>query len=141
MLKQLADKFSFYYKIIQPSTFIAAVRLVGTKSYLRSRLNQYYFQSSNRDADLMLVRGLYREGIALKNDYIGPTGAVNLRFLSSTPQQIPNYLTLINPYDGYIWAFLLASVVAVIFSLIIIDTNYADWTKTSKKDIIYQSKC
>ena len=141
MLKQLGQKFSFHYKIIQPSTFSAAVRLVGMERYLGLGLNKCYFQSNNRDADLMLVRGLYREGIALKNDYIGPTGAINFRFLSSTPQQIPNYLTLVNPFDGYIWAFLLASVMAVIFSLIIIDTNYAEWTKTSKKDIIYQSKC
>ena len=89
---------------------------------------------------MTLVQGLYREGIALKNDFVGPTGAMNFRFLSSSPQQIPNYLTLVNPYDGFVWAFLLASVVAVIFSLIIIDTFYADWTKTSKKDIIYQSK-
>ena len=88
----------------------------------------------------MLVRSIYREGIALKNDYIGPTGAINLRFLSSSPQQIPNYLTLVNPYDGFVWAFLLASVVAVIFSLILIDTSYADWTNASKKDIIYQSR-
>ena len=87
----------------------------------------------------MLVRSLYREGIALKNDYVGPIGAINLRFLSSSPQQIQNYLTLVNPFDGFVWAFLLASVVAVISSLIIIDTFYADWTKTSKKDIIYQS--
>ena len=100
-----------------------------------------YFQSSNRDAELMLVRGLYRKGIAWKNEYIGPIGAVNLQFLSSAPQQIPNYLTLVNPYDGYVWTFLLASFMAVIFSLIIIDTNYAEWTKTSKKDIIYQSRC
>ena len=88
----------------------------------------------------MLVRSIYREGIALKNDYIGPTGDVNFRFLSSTPQEIQNYLTLINPFDRFIWTFLLASLLAIIFSLILIDTKYAEWTNTSKKDIIYQSK-
>ena len=88
----------------------------------------------------MLVRSIYREGIALKNDYIGPTGTVNFKFLSSAPQQIQNYLTIVNPFDGFVWAFLLASVLAIILSLIIIDTNYAEWTKTSKSDIIYQSK-
>ena len=115
--------------------------VVGMKGILVGVvLNKWYFQSSNRDTDLTLVQGLYREGIALKNDFVGPTGVFNFRFLSSSPQQIPNYWTLVNPYDGFVWAFLLASVVAVIFSLIIIDTFYADWTKTSKKDIIYQSK-
>ena len=88
----------------------------------------------------MLTRGAYRQGIAVFNDYLGPVGSINFRFLSTTPEKIQNYLTLINPFDGYIWAFLLASFVAVTITLIIIDTMYASWTNTSKKDIIYEGK-
>ena len=76
----------------------------------------------------------------MHNDYLRPVGAFNLRFLSATPEQIQNYLTLITPFDGYIWAFLLASLVSITITLIIIDTMYASWTHTSKKDIIHQSK-
>ena len=100
----------------------------------------YNFQSTNRDADLVLTRSVYRQGIAVYNDYLRPVGAFNFRFLSAIPEEIQNYLTLITPFDGYLWAFLLASVVAVTITLIIIDTVYASWTNTSKKDIIYQSK-
>ena len=101
---------------------------------------KYHFQSSNRDSDLTLTRSIYRQGIASYNDYLRPVGAYNFRFISATPKRIQNYLTLINPFDGYTWAFLLASIVAVTITLIIIDTMYASLTNTSQKDIIYQSK-
>ena len=40
LLKELAEKFSFDYKIIQPSTFSAAVRLVGMKRNLDLLFNK-----------------------------------------------------------------------------------------------------
>ena len=89
----------------------------------------YNFQSTNRDADLVLTRSVYRQGVTVYNDYLRPVGAYNYRFVSATPEKIQNYLTLINPFDGYVWAFLLASVVTVTITLIIIDTVYASWTK------------
>ena len=88
----------------------------------------------------MLTRSIYRQGITGYNDYLVPIGAWDFRFLSATPEKIQSYLTLITPFDGYVWAFLLASFVAVTVTLIIIDTVYASWTNTSKKDIIHQSK-
>ena len=100
----------------------------------------YNFQSTNRDADLVLTRSVYRQGVTVYNDYLRPVEDWNFRFVSAIPEEIQNYLTLITPFDGYLWAFLLASVVAVTITLIIIDTVYASWTNTSKKDIIHQSK-
>ena len=75
----------------------------------------------------MLTQSVYR--VTVYNDYLRPVGAYNYRFVSATPEKIQNYLTLINPFDGYVWAFLLASVVTVTITLIIIDTVYASWTK------------
>ena len=108
------------------------------QTFVNLQIVTHHFQSANRDADLMLTRSVY--GATVYNDYLRPVGAYNFRFLSATPEEIQNYLTLITPFDGYIWAFLLASVVAVTITLIIIDTVYASYTNTSKKDIIHQSK-
>ena len=88
----------------------------------------------------MLVRAIYRQGIAMHNDFLGTVGAYNFQFLSARPKQIQNYLMLLWPFDRYIWAFLLASVVAVTITLAIIDTMYANWTNASTRDIIYQSR-
>ena len=78
-------------------------------------------------ADLILTQSVY--GVTVYNDYLRPVGRTAARFVSATPEKIQNYLTLINPFDGYVWAFLLASVVTVTITLIIIDTVYASWTK------------
>ena len=110
------------------------------KTIVKLLTDTYYFQSDNRGTDISLTQSIYRQGVAEYNDFLGPVGTHNFRFMSATPKEIQNYLTLINPYDGYIWAFLLASVVTVAITLIIIDTVYASWTNTSKKDIIHQSK-
>ena len=109
------------------------------KTIVKLHTDTYYFQSDNRGTDISLTQSIYRQGVAEYNDFLGPVGTYNFRFLSATPKKIQNYLTLINPFDGYIWAFLLASVLAVTITLIIIDTVYTSWTTASKKDIIYQS--
>ena len=110
------------------------------ETVVKSHISKYYFQSTNRGADLILTRSVYRQEVMMYNDYLRPVGAYNFRFASATPEKIKNYLTLITPFDGYIWAFLLASLVLITITLIIIDTMYASWTNTSKKDIIHQSK-
>ena len=76
----------------------------------------------------------------MHNDFLGTVGAYNFQFLSARPNHIQNYLMLLWPFDRYIWAFLLASVVAVTITLAIIDTMYANWTNASTRDIIYQSR-
>ena len=88
----------------------------------------------------MLTRATLRYDVALKNNYLRSVGRYDFQFVTAPLKQIQNHLTLINTLDGYVWAFLLASIVAVFFTLIIIDTNYANWFGTSTKDIIHQSK-
>ena len=110
------------------------------KTPIKLQTDTYFFQSVNRGTDISLIQSVYRQGVAEYNDFLGPVGTHNFKFVSATPKKIQNYLTLINPFDGYIWAFLFASVLAVTITLIIIDTVYRSWTTASKKDIIYQSK-
>ena len=69
-----------------------------------------------------------------------PIGSVDFHFLSAPPKEIQNHLILINPLDGYTWAFLLASIVAVAITLIMIDKKYANWFGASADGIIHQSK-
>ena len=109
------------------------------KKLVKLPTDKYFFQSVNRGTDMSLTRGLYRQRISEYNDFLGPVGTYNFRFLSATPKKIHNYLTLVNPFDGYVWAFLIASVLAITITLIIIDTAYTSWTSSSKKDIIHQS--
>ena len=139
-MRYLAGKFGFSYHTIELATYYDAVRMVCKSTFVNLLIHKYHFQSTNRDADLMLTQSVYRIGISQNNDYLRPVGVYNFRFMSATPETTQNYLTLISPFDGYIWAFLLFSLVAVTITLIIIDTMYATWTNTSKKDIIYQSK-
>ena len=98
------------------------------------------FQSNNREADLFLTRATFRNAIALRNNYLRPVGRYDFQFASAPPKEIQNYLTLIYPFDRYIWTFLLASVVLVTITLIKIDTSYANWFSSSTNDITYQSK-
>ena len=70
------------------------------------------------------------------NDFIQPLGTWDFRVISSAPKPTKNYLTLFNPFDRYIWACLIASVVAVSFALIFIDMVYATWSNVSKRGIL-----
>ena len=86
------------------------------------QIETHHFQSANRDADLMLTRSVYRVdltltqsvcGVTVYNEYLRLVGRTAARFVSATQEKIQNYLSLINSFDGYVWAFLLASVVTV----------------------------
>ena len=98
------------------------------------------FQSNNREADLFLTRATFRNGISLRNNYLRPVGRYDFQFISAPPKEIQNYLTLINPFDRYVWAFLLVSLMVVTITLIKIDTIYANWFGTSTHDITYMGK-
>ena len=104
------------------------------------KLTRSQFQSNNRTADVVLTRAIYREDIALLNEYLRPVGTYRFRFISSPPKETKNYLILIKPFDGYVWTFSAVSLLVVTITLIIIDTTYANWFGASKKDIVYQSK-
>ena len=101
------------------------------------------FQSSKRDVDLALTRAVHRTAISFHNDYFNSVDIYDFRFTSARPGEIQNYLMLVNPFDGYTWAFILASTITVATTITIIDTAYANWTKKTnitKKDVVYQSK-
>ena len=87
-----------------------------------------------------MIRAIYRYDVSRLNNYLGYVGSYDFQFMSAPPKEIQNYLTLINPLDGYTWAFLLASVVSVTITLIMIDAKYANWFDASRNDIIHQGK-
>ena len=73
-------------------------------------------------------------------EVIGPLGKpYEFQFLSRSPREIQNYLTLSNPFDEYSWAFIAASVISVAIALVCIDTAFASWSKISRRDIFRQS--
>ena len=99
------------------------------------------FQSSQREADFVLTRAACGRHNFLRNDMIHPLGhAYNFHLVSSKQEEATNFLTTINPFDGYTWAFTLVSVVAVAFTLIIIDKIYAKWANVSTDEIVHKSK-
>ena len=97
------------------------------------------FQSNKREVDISLVQTFYDWNLFLKNTFIGPVGYYDFHFISGVPQEVQKWLTVIRPFDIYIWAFLLASWVAVTIALIYINKIYSSWLKGSTKDTPYQS--
>ena len=88
-----------------------------------------------------MTRAVLGRHIFLRNDFIQPLGSsYNFRLISSKPEEATNFLTTINPFDGYTWAFVLVSVVAVALALIIIDKTYAKWSNVSTDGILHKSK-
>ena len=88
-----------------------------------------------------MTRAVYRRHIFLRNDFIQPLGnSYNFRLISSSPEEATNFLTTINPFDGFTWAAVLFSVIAVAFTLIIIDKTYAMWSNESTDGIVHKSK-
>ena len=75
-----------------------------------------------------------------KNDFIAPLGSAYVfRILSAEPKEIPNYLTIVAPFDRLTWALLVASILAAFIALVVIDIAFAKWTKTSTRGILLQS--
>ena len=88
-----------------------------------------------------MTRAVHRRDIFSRNDFVQPLGnSYNFRLISSSPEEATNFLTTINPFDGYTWAFVLVSVVAVALALIIIDKTYAKWSNVSTDGILHKSK-
>ena len=76
----------------------------------------------------------------VKNDFIGPLGSSYVfHIFSAEPKEIPNYLAVIAPFDGYTWAFVVASVISAFLALVAIDIAFSNWTKTSRRRILHQS--
>ena len=89
----------------------------------------------------MLTRAACGRHNFLRNDMIHPLGhAYNFHLVSSKQEEATNFLTTINPFDGYTWAFSLLSIVAVAFALITIDKTYEKWGKVPSDEIVHKSK-
>ena len=99
----------------------------------------YLFQSQKRESDLSMVVTLYNSDNYLGNDFIGPVGSYEFHFLSGAPHTRNNFLTIIRPFDPYVWGFLLASVVVVSVSLIYINKVYNAMSSESVKETPLQS--
>ena len=73
------------------------------------------------------------------NDFIGPVGKYEFPFLSGAPLKKNNFLTLLRPYDSYVWGFLIASIVAISISLIIINKIFNIFSDMPIKESALQS--
>ena len=83
---------------------------------------------------------LYHPNTYLRSDFIGPVGSFDFHFISGAPQERKKHLTLIKPFDLYVWAFLLASLVVVSMALIFANKMFATWAKISLNETAFQSK-
>ena len=73
------------------------------------------------------------------SDFIGPIGTYDIYFVANAPPERKEYLTLVKPFDSYIWVFTAASVVGVSISLILINKMHATWSNESSTETIFQS--
>ena len=96
-------------------------------------------QLNNRDVDLSMVKVYYLTYLALKNDYIGQIGSLDFHFLTGAPPKTKDYLTVIKPFDPHVWAFILASSVAVSIALIFINHMHATWSNKASNESAFQS--
>ena len=76
----------------------------------------------------------------VKADLIGPIRHWDFYFLTGAPQPTKDYLTLIKPFEPIVWAFVLASVVAVSIALISINKMYSTWSNKPLKESAFQSR-
>ena len=59
------------------------------------------------------------------NDFIGPVGTYDFRFLTGAPKRRSNLLSIINPFNYSVWAWTCGSTVAVTIALLTINVVYA----------------
>ena len=72
-------------------------------------------------------------------EFMRPIGEYSLHFLSRAPQPTQSNRTIIRPCDKYVWILLASSVVAITFTLMVVDFCYAKMTGTFAKDLFHQS--
>ena len=79
------------------------------------------FQSGNRDIDISLGVS-YTTSMSYKiNDFIGPVKPFEIYLTSGAPPMTSDYLTIFRPFDQYVWALLVVSILAVSATLIFIN--------------------
>ena len=78
-------------------------------------------QSSNREVSMCMVREDIRHDTFQLNDFTASVGAYEHHFISGSPKEINDWRTFINPFDKYVWSFLLGSIVAVTIIMIFVN--------------------
>ena len=97
-----------------------------------------YFQSSNRNTDICMVRLSYAPHRYLKSDYIWPVGSYDFHVLSGAPPERKKYLMLILPFDSFTWAFIIGSVVGVSAILILTNVIWSILPIESHNETVFQ---
>ena len=73
-------------------------------------------------------------------DFIGPLDVYDYFFISSAPRpKKEDYLSIIKVFDEYVWAFILASLIATTIALVSINKIQEKWSNGSTKETAYQS--
>ena len=87
-----------------------------------------------------MLHNYYTPANYFKNDFVGGTVASNnFKFLTGAPLPTKDYLTIIKPFEPYVWAFILASLVAVTMTLIFINKMHATWSNDQLRESAFQS--
>ena len=95
---------------------------------------------SGRNVDVGVARLPYEYISFGYIDYTSYVGTWEIYPLSGRLQEMPNFLTVTNPFDKYVWMFLLISLVALIVALITIEKLHMTRMKIPARDIINRSK-
>ena len=90
-------------------------------------VTHYYFQSYTRNVDLVMVRQTYRPDVFLHNDYLFHVGGYRLCIVTAAPKKLNDYRTVINPFDGYVWALVGSTMALVVTSFILIDKIFSSF--------------
>ena len=70
---------------------------------------------------MCMVREDLRHDTFQLNDFTPSVGAYEHHFISGSPKEINDWRTFINPFDKYVWSFLLCSIVAVSTIMILVN--------------------
>ena len=73
-------------------------------------------------------------------DYLSYISSWEIYPISGRLQEIPNFLTVTNPFDKYVWMWLLISVPALMTSFIMIEKLYRTQMKSSTRHLVNRSK-
>ena len=96
-----------------------------------------YSQSNAREVDLSLTRQFYLPDIYLLNDFID-FGNYNFRIISAIPEKALTYTTMLQPFDTYIWTFIVISVLSVLITMVAIEETWGTWMETTMRASIHQ---
>ena len=97
------------------------------------------FQTYDRKVDLLLRPTSYTHQRYTRIDYLNHISSYEKYAYSRQPRKLPNFLTIINPMDNYIWLFLIITVLAMLVALVTIDKFFSWWNVIIYEDTIYKS--